>query len=70
MRVMLSTKKNIKEQLTKSGAGLIVPNVFTLSNIKSGSLDYGSYGLRKAIYSLYGLVNIGFKDMIFLVITA
>lgn len=52
-----------------SGAGLIVPNVYTLSNIKSGSLNYGSYWSQKAIYSLYGLVNIGFKDMIFLDIT-
>jgi hypothetical protein len=52
-----------------SGAGLIVPNVFTLSNIKSGSLNYGSYWSQKAIYSVYGLVNLGFKDMIFLDIT-
>jgi len=52
-----------------SGAGLIVPSVFTLSNIKSGSLNYGSYWSQKAIYSLYGLVNLGFRDMIFLDIT-
>ena len=52
-----------------SGAGLIVPNVFTISNIKSGSLNYGSYWSQKAIYSLYGLVNLGFRDMIFLDIT-
>lgn len=54
---------------SKSGAGLIVPNVFTLSNIKSGSLDYGSYWSQKAIYSLYGLINLGFRDMIFLDLT-
>ncbi len=52
-----------------SGAGLIVPNVYTVSNIKSGSLSYGSWWSQKAIYSVYGLVNIGFKDMIFLDIT-
>jgi len=52
-----------------SGAGLIVPNVYTISNIKSGSLSYGSYWSQKAIYSLYGLVNLGFRDMIFLDLT-
>lgn len=52
-----------------SGAGLIVPNVFTLSNIKSGSLNYGSYWSQKAIYSLYGLINFGFRDMIFIDLT-
>lgn len=52
-----------------SGAGLIVPNVFTLSNIKSGSLNYGSYWSQKAIYSVYGLINLGFKDIIFLDMT-
>jgi TonB-linked SusC/RagA family outer membrane protein len=54
---------------SKPGAGLIVPNVYTISNIKSGSLDYGSYWSQKAIYSVYGLANIGYKDMIFLDIT-
>ncbi len=52
-----------------SGAGLIVPNVYTISNIKSGSLSYGSWWSQKAIYSLYGLVNLGFRDMIFLDLT-
>ncbi|MBN1108801.1 MAG: SusC/RagA family TonB-linked outer membrane protein [Bacteroidales bacterium] len=52
-----------------SGAGLIVPDVYTLSNIKSGSLNYGSYWSQKAIYSVYGLANLGWKDMIFLDLT-
>jgi len=52
-----------------SGAGLIVPNVYTLSNIKSGSLSYNSSWSQKAIYSIYGLINLGFKDMIFLDVT-
>jgi len=53
-----------------SGAGLIVPNVYTVSNIKSGSLSYGSGWSQKAIYSVYGLANLGWKDMIFLDLTA
>jgi TonB-linked SusC/RagA family outer membrane protein len=54
---------------SKPGAGLIVPDVYTISNIKSGSLDYGSYWSQKAIYSIYGLANLGYKDMIYLDIT-
>jgi TonB-linked SusC/RagA family outer membrane protein len=52
-----------------SGAGLIVPNFYSISNIKSGSLSYSSWWSQKAIYSLYGLVNLGFRDMIFLDLT-
>lgn len=51
------------------GAGLIVPNLYTLSNIKSGSLLYSSGWSQKAIYSVYGLANLSWKDMIFLDLT-
>jgi len=53
-----------------SGAGLIVPDVYSVSNIKSGSLNYSSGWSQKAIYSVYGLANLGWKDMIFLDVTA
>ena len=53
-----------------SGAGLIVPDVYTVSNIKSGSLSYGNGWSQKAIYSVYALANLGWKDMIFLDLTA
>lgn len=53
-----------------SKAGLIVPNVFTISNIKSGSLSYNSGWSQKAIYSIYGLANLGWKEMIFIDLTA
>ncbi len=53
-----------------SGAGLIVPNVYTVSNIKSGSLNYSNGWSQKAIYSLYSLANIGWKDKVFVDLTA
>ncbi len=53
-----------------STAGLVVPNVFTVNNIKNGTLSYGSGWSQKAIYSVYGLANLGWKDMIFLDLTA
>jgi TonB-linked SusC/RagA family outer membrane protein len=52
------------------GAGLIVPDVYTVGNIKSGSLAYSSGWSQKAIYSIYGLANLGWRDMIFLDLTA
>jgi hypothetical protein len=55
---------------SKSGAGLIVPGVYSLSNIKSGSLSYSSSWYQKAIYSLYGMANISYRGMIYLDLTA
>jgi TonB-linked SusC/RagA family outer membrane protein len=54
----------------KSGSGLIVPNVFTVQNISSGALNYSNYRSEKAIYSIYGLANLGWKDILYLDITA
>ena len=53
-----------------SQSGLIIPNVFSISNIKSGTLSYGSGWSQKAIYSVYGLANLGWKDRIYLDLTA
>ncbi|MEO5602728.1 MAG: SusC/RagA family TonB-linked outer membrane protein [Cyclobacteriaceae bacterium] len=55
---------------SKSKAGLIIPGLYTLQNIAPANLAYGSYSSQKAVHSLYGLVNLGFKDMIYLDVTA
>lgn len=55
---------------TKSGTGLIVPGVFNIQNILPENLDYSSSRFERAIYSAYGLANIGYKDMIYLDLTA
>lgn len=55
---------------SKSGTGLIVPEVYTVSNIKSGSLDYSSSWYQKAIYSVYGMANLSYNSMIYLDLTA
>ncbi len=52
------------------GAGLIVPEVYTVSNIKSGSLEYGSSWFEKGIYSVYGMANLSYNDMLYLDLTA
>jgi len=55
---------------SKSSVGLIVPNVYSVSNIKAGALDFNSARTEKAVYSAYGMANIGFKNMIYLDLTA
>lgn len=55
---------------SKSSVGLIVPNVYTVDNIKAGALNYSSARTEKVIYSLYSTANLGFKDMVYLDLTA
>lgn len=55
---------------TRNGTGLVIPGLYTLSNIKSSDLEYGSAMYEKAVYSVYGLINLGFKDMVYLDLTA
>lgn len=55
---------------TKGGTGLIVPGIFNIQNIAPANLDYSSTWFQRAIYSVYGLANFGYKDMVFLDLTA
>ncbi len=66
----LYQKGSSVKNASKPAAGLIVPNVYTLSNIKSGSLSYYSYLSQKAIYSVYGTANFSYNSMIYLDLTA
>lgn len=51
-------------------AGLIVPNLFTVDNIAPTSLRYSSFTSERAINSVFGLANFGFKNMLYLDVTA
>lgn len=55
---------------SKSRSGLIIPGLYTIQNIAPANLAYSSYFSEKAVHSLYGLVNVGFKDMVYLDVTA
>ncbi|MCK5822117.1 MAG: SusC/RagA family TonB-linked outer membrane protein [Bacteroidales bacterium] len=55
---------------SKPSTGLIVTEVYSISNIKSGSLNYASSWYQKAIYSLYGMANLSYNNMIYLDLTA
>ncbi|WP_245747450.1 SusC/RagA family TonB-linked outer membrane protein [Parapedobacter koreensis] len=55
---------------TKNGSGLTIPGLYTLSNIAPSGLQFGSYLAEKAVNSVYGMVNLGFNDWIYLDLTA
>lgn len=55
---------------SRNGTGLIIPGLFTIQNIAPANLQYSSYGTEKAVHSIYGLINLGYKDMIYLDVTA
>ncbi|GAB3168698.1 SusC/RagA family TonB-linked outer membrane protein [Telluribacter humicola] len=56
------------------GAGLVVPGLYNVANINRGTGGSGllvnNYRYQKAIYSLYGMASIGFKDQLYLDLTA
>jgi TonB-linked SusC/RagA family outer membrane protein len=55
---------------SKQGAGLVVPGVYTLSNILPANITYGSGSYEKGIYSLYALASLGWRDAVYLDLTA
>lgn len=54
----------------KSGVGLVVPNLFSLGNIAPTALNYSSYRSERQVNSVYGMANFGWRDIIYLDVTA
>jgi len=67
---MFQHASNHTTQAKKGGSGLIVQNVFSVSNIAPDNLVYSSGFSKKGIYSLYGLASFGYKDAVYLDLTA
>jgi TonB-linked SusC/RagA family outer membrane protein len=57
-------------QTKNGGTGLIVPGIFAITNTLQSNLVVSSGSAQKAVYSLYGLASLGFKDMVYLDLTA
>lgn len=49
--------------------GLVIPGLYTVGNIPLSNIQVSSSTAEKAIYSLYGLASIGFKNTLYLDIT-
>src|SRR5690606_8726950 len=54
---------------SSSGGGMVIPGLFALSNISPANILYSDYKSDKAIYSVYGLASLGFRDMLYLDVT-
>ena len=67
---MYQFAENNLAQTKNRGSGLIVPGVYTLNNIAPDNLLYSSGWNQKGIYSAYGLLSLGYKDAIYLDVTA
>ncbi|WP_309713280.1 SusC/RagA family TonB-linked outer membrane protein [Siphonobacter sp. SORGH_AS_0500] len=63
--------QNGTDQMTssKSKAGLILPNLYTVQNIAVANINYSNSRFQRGINSLYALANFGFRDMIYLDVT-
>ncbi|WP_293956329.1 MULTISPECIES: SusC/RagA family TonB-linked outer membrane protein [unclassified Sphingobacterium] len=57
------------QNTSKNGAGLITPGLYTLANISPLNLDFYSTISERAINSVYGLVNLSYRDMVYLDVT-
>ncbi len=55
---------------SKSGAGLTIPELYTVQNIPSGSLDYYSYIIQEGVNSIYAMANLSWKEIAYLDLTA
>lgn len=52
------------------GSGLIIPGIYSISNIANTNIQYSSSWSQKAIYSAYALASLGYKDFAYLDLTA
>lgn len=52
------------------GSGLIIPGIYSVGNIAPSNIQYSSFWSQKAIYSVYALASLGYKDAVYLDLTA
>lgn len=56
--------------ITNNAASLVIPELYTMANGAPGTVTYGSSWSRKLLYGVYGSASLGFKDMVYLDLTA
>lgn len=56
--------------LYAGGDPLVLPGLYTLSNVNRDGLNYSDFTYKKNIYSAYGLLDLSYDNMIFLNATA
>ncbi len=56
--------------MNAGGDPLVLPGLYTLSNVNRNGLTYSDFSYKKNIYSVYGLLNLSYDNMIFIDATA
>lgn len=67
---LLYSKWSSISNFSKPGSGLIIPYLYTVQNIKNTSLGYSNGRYERAINSVYAMANVGWKDRVYLDLTA
>lgn len=67
---LLYSKASNIANYSKSGAGLTIPNLYTVQNIPPGALQYSNGRSQRAINSVYALANLAWREMVYLDLTA
>jgi TonB-linked SusC/RagA family outer membrane protein len=68
--LMYQYASNNTTKAKDGGSGLIIPGIYSLGNIAPTNLQYYSAISEKAIYSIYALASLGYKDAVYLDLTA
>ncbi|QBQ41694.1 SusC/RagA family TonB-linked outer membrane protein [Sphingobacterium psychroaquaticum] len=63
------SKNKYVRNASKNGTGLITPELYTLSNISPANLDFASSMSERVVNSVYGLLNLSYRDMVYLDVT-
>jgi hypothetical protein len=57
-------------EIDNTASQLVVPGLYTISNGVPGSVTYNSYKSEKQLYGIYGMASLGFRNMVYLDVTA
>ena len=55
----------VSTQTKNGGSGLVIPNLFSLSNIASDNIEYSEVRSKERVNSLYALGSISFRNMMY-----
>lgn len=58
------------QSVTNSASQLTLPGLYTISNGAPGAVNYNSFWSKKLLYGIYGSASLGFKDLLYLDVTA
>jgi hypothetical protein len=66
----MTTSYRDKYMGSAQNAGLTIPGIFRISNIPLSGLVVSNSSSSKAIYSVYSMASVGFKDQVYIDLTA